>query len=165
MVGTLEITICIVIIVLIFIIYWLFQLQTSLMCGFWMMDADFMKEAGLTKFVLFIDKNLKDGYLLISAEESEIYNAPVELSISRQQYNIMSQCKYSITLKEIECFPENMCGTFDPVAMSFIWHKDDKICGSLYKDRFATKHAFDTEKIKPDINTDAASISEDNDNE
>lgn len=137
----------IIVVLIIILVIWLMQIQTKLIRGFWAMDEDFMQETGLTKFILFIDENLTDGYLMLAADE-ELYNGPIELDIRRQQWTIMDQCKYTFTMKGVEAFPENMTATFDPVAMSLMLHKDDKMFASLYKDRFTTKQAFETEKIR-----------------
>lgn len=122
----------IVIIILVFIM--LMPKEDYLLKGFWVMDEDFAKEAGLSNFILFIDENIKNGYIIISNEEC-IANQPINVGFSRTFSGVYD---FSHDM-ESDFLPKNLKAKFDPVVMELILYEDDNIYAFLRKDTTSTK--------------------------
>lgn len=164
-------TIIIICLILIFYYFILLsctnKISNELITGFWKCDSEFLMDADLSSFLLYLSPK-KNGskeracYLLAEQDSELILNEPCSANISKDlklsNWNFWSNSplKYNIEFKDLEDenFPNKQKMTFYPKIGKLILSKDDVIYGIFYKDSYLTDSIYEIEEIKPDKSTD-----------
>lgn len=163
-------------VILIVVVYYVIVIKCnsdmydSLITGFWKGDNDFLRESGLSSFLLYLappEKGLRACYLLAEKDEELVINEPCSSSI-KQTWKLgnwspgLGSKTYEIQFYDLETedFPEKQTMTFYPKTGKMILSKNDTVYGVYYKDAYLTDTIYEVTDIKPEKNEEPESEDE-----
>jgi len=138
---------------LILILLWYHHdIISTLLTGFWVGDAEFLKSAGLDSFVFYISKGTllsqsRGCYLLMMSEGEVVLNHPTAACLqSSSLFSFgMSPKYFRLTFEEQpEIIPQQLTLKLDPRVGKLVLRDDQTIYGIFYRDGSQTELAFAT---------------------
>lgn len=153
-----------IVLALIFVIYSIYysRIKTSnsqftcLLNGFWRSPKTFLIESGTELISLYVDTNLKDGWIIIKKKDGFILNDPVEIELNEVNVpdkNNKRVVKYDVFFKGIDSpdFPSKQSMLYYPDCQKIILYYKNRIYSVFYKDCELTEDAMDNHfSVKPD---------------
>jgi hypothetical protein len=157
----------IVVLLSIIVIYYVIVLRCNgsiyneLMTGFWKADGEFLKDAGLTSFLLYLAptdwKGIRACYLLAVNGDELVINEPCSVSLN-QTWKLGNWSTgfgvktYDIIFKDLETddIPNKLILNFYPKTGKIILSKGDVIYGIFYRDAYLTDTMNQVDIINPE---------------
>lgn len=162
------------ILVLVIVIYYVIvsrhnsQLYDEILTGFWKCSSDFLEDAGLTSFVLYLAppdwRGKRACYLLAEKGGDLVINEPASVCITQNWCagnwsTGFDQKSYTAVFQDLETedFPKKQMMVLYPKTGKLILSKGDTIYGVFFKDCFLTETIYMYKNLAPieDEETDA----------
>lgn len=147
----------IIAVLLVFLVYYITwnnrRIYDDILTGFWRCPADFLAEADLSSFLLYLAppdwKGVRACYVLAERGADLVINEPASITLT-QDWSIsnwalgLSSKTYTADFFDLETddFPSSQKLVLHPKTGKIIMSKDDTVYAILYKDSISTETLY-----------------------